>query len=435
MDPPSLELPPPIEEMSLDGLEDLAMGHLRVLLGRGNPMQLLENDTGGAFMLLLACCSDHDMTSWFIRREGDLYSSKLREYLDRCWRARGRDILSEEACAAVFKNTDVVVSVEGSLVRCSCHWTKATALVKDSAVNMKKGEATFIPHACNVIKVYAQEAPWLMAYHTAQLSLIQQVMASSFFIPRLKEDLFIRKRWLPSAVAAHNNVGDVVGRIRLYLERLLKDESNANNQLLGSEIPSLETLDATAAKHFPPCMQHLLQHLRSEHLLRHWGRFHLLLFLKEVKLPMNDIIELLRSELVQLGPRKFNEKMQHYTYGVRHAHGLEGKMCSYSAYSCQQIITTARDPAPDAHQGCPLAHWDEQALRHWLPRFGVSDAVDMEDIVQRRGPQPQDAKQACRMLFEKRSGCCGSTLAGKLTPTAWFMASVHAARASGGMAG
>jgi len=142
----------------------------------------------------------------------------------------------------------------------------------------------------------------------------------------------------------------------------------------------MNQIDALSQQSFPLCMRHLHQRLRSHHHLKHWGRMQYGLFLKAIGVTLEDAILFWRNEFCRhanIDLKKFN---QEYLYNIRHNYGLEGKRTNYSPYGCYKIITKMA-PAADQHHGCPFRHFDAKALSRELRANGVSNMLDIQEII------------------------------------------------------
>jgi len=116
-------------------------------------------------------------------------------------------------------------------------------------------------------------------------------------------------------------------------------------QITISQSLRLYNLNAMS-QYFPPCMRALHLTLQKRHRLCHKPRVQYTLFLKEIGLPVEDCLELLRSEYsrpaLQNGQQhkcehSWDKDAKRYTYGTRHLYGLEGGRVNYSAHTCQSI--------------------------------------------------------------------------------------------------
>lgn len=128
-------------------------------------------------------------------------------------------------------------------------------------------------------------------------------------------------------------------------------------------------LDSMSKKHFPFCMRHLHEVLRSEHHLKHAGRLTYGLFLKGIGLMYEDAMAFWREEFTKkIDGNKFEKD---YAYNIKHSYGKVGRMLNYSAYSCMKIISGS--VGPGEHHGCPFKHWDASVIRQKILDSGVSE--------------------------------------------------------------
>ncbi|EFA10435.1 DNA primase large subunit-like Protein [Tribolium castaneum] len=127
-------------------------------------------------------------------------------------------------------------------------------------------------------------------------------------------------------------------------------------------------LDAYAKKHFPLCMKHMHEVLRSEHHHKHQGRLTYGLFLKAIGLLYEDALKFWRDEFTK--KMDLNQFEKGYVYNIKHMYGLVGKRASYSPYSCVKIITSS--VGPGEHHGCPFKHWDVNLVKQKVIECGVS---------------------------------------------------------------
>lgn len=61
--------------------------------------------------------------------------------------------------------------------------------------------------------------------------------------------------------------------------------------------------------------------------------------------------------------------MKRYSYHIRHAYGVEGKMADYPPQNCTEIMKAA--PGPLEYHGCPFTVLDEIRLKEALYRSGL----------------------------------------------------------------
>ncbi|KAI4291944.1 DNA primase large subunit [Pancytospora philotis] len=133
-------------------------------------------------------------------------------------------------------------------------------------------------------------------------------------------------------------------------------------------------------KHFPLCMQGLLEKLRAQKRLKYNDRQALCLFLKDIGLPLDSTIHFFRTHF-NVPLEQFNKE---YLYSIRHNYGLEGKRANYSSFSCAKLMGLASDPSSF---GCPFVKNAEYVRSH----------TDIEDL-------GGDAHACCSKTGAKSAG-------------------------------
>ncbi|KAL6122581.1 DNA pol primase large subfamily [Nucleospora cyclopteri] len=157
-------------------------------------------------------------------------------------------------------------------------------------------------------------------------------------------------------------------------ERLIKLNADLfQNYNTTFETSSTNTIaDIVNSAHLPLCMKLLLNRLNSESHLKFHDRNQLVLFLKDLKIPINETMNFMRAKLPRM-------KEKELTYNIRHNYGLEGKRGNYSCFSCQKIIGNSTDANST---GCPFVKNKSYAAQF----------VDLEDL---------DATKNCKKYLGK----------------------------------
>eukprot|EP00388_Colpodella_angusta_P011220 GDKJ01028847.1.p1 GENE.GDKJ01028847.1~~GDKJ01028847.1.p1 ORF type:complete len:506 (-),score=109.46 GDKJ01028847.1:123-1508(-) len=134
---------------------------------------------------------------------------------------------------------------------------------------------------------------------------------------------------------------------------------------------SLSTLDSVYKRSFPPCMRWSMDHLKTNHHHKHWGRLQLRLFLKGCGMSFDEQVHLWQEEMK---PKVDSEKFRkEHLYNIKHAYGLEGKRADYSPWACSKLLSGSAppNPGPGECHGCPLKLFDAQPLSKMLNDWGI----------------------------------------------------------------
>ncbi|CAH1164056.1 unnamed protein product [Phaedon cochleariae] len=139
-----------------------------------------------------------------------------------------------------------------------------------------------------------------------------------------------------------------------------------------------ENLDGYSKKHYPLCMRHMHEILRSTHHLKHRCRLQYGLFIKGIGVLYEDAMEYWKKEFTKTMDHEKFEKQ--YAYEFKHQYGKVGSMINYSPYSCIKIIM--ENVGPGDHHGCPYKHWDpsitkQKMIEQGLSSEGVNSVMEM----------------------------------------------------------
>jgi len=97
----------------------------------------------------------------------------------------------------------------------------------------------------------------------------------------------------------------------------------------------------------------------------------LTLFLKEIGLPVEELLRLLQKEYSRPSEDKLSHKCGHswqtdsrrYTYGTRHLYGLEGGRKNYSSPTCLSIQNAS---VRNGCGGCPFTNCNRNQLKEYF---------------------------------------------------------------------
>ena len=168
-----------------------------------------------------------------------------------------------------------------------------------------------------------------------------------------------------SGAASRSGLGHVTAMLDAFFKRFIVDPAEkavaATTGAVGmADVPSL------AKRHFPPCMVRIDERLRSEHHLKHHGRWMFGLFLKHIGLTVEDATALFATLMSAKGGGQEKFAKSAYGYNIRHMYGKEGKKTSYTSMTCTSVVDLP--PMVDKYDchGCPFKFKSEQALKKTL---------------------------------------------------------------------
>eukprot|EP01116_Phalansterium_solitarium_P005100 TRINITY_DN1640_c0_g2_i6.p1 TRINITY_DN1640_c0_g2~~TRINITY_DN1640_c0_g2_i6.p1 ORF type:complete len:487 (-),score=145.77 TRINITY_DN1640_c0_g2_i6:138-1550(-) len=409
---------PPIEEISVDDFESMALDRIKVLKEidnakirglkpdeynhrmeevcakhlplptetdeqleyfRDKNIRQIRKDVISHFILRLAYCRPADR-NWFLKQEVALLKHRLRHYkTEKFLEDNGLKYemvadheLVDEELSSLLQDLSPTGRLDPPYFK--VEFEKALELVKHRKVLLRDGWA-YVPRS--------EFASIIAARYRAHL-------ADS----------------LAAAFKAHSSVLDKFDSIAPIL-------SDLSTQYLGQDyVPdatkragriTIPELELVSVRSFPLCMRKLYGTLKEAHHLKHGGRMQLGLFLKGIGLTLEDALTFWRHEFTKLmAGDKFDKS---YAYNIRHNYGKEGRRTDYTPYSCLKIIMGQVGPG-ESH-GCPFRHFDADNLRstmiaNKIPGQGIEEVLELV-----RGSHYQIA---CRRYFELTHPSCKTDL-------------------------
>lgn len=350
------------------------------------------------FVLRLAFCKTEDLQRRFVRAENVLFrlrfetdDSTERESflrtLDLNWEpvsSQEKQTFREELLAATPSLSAAQWESEAFF---KVPWTKVPDLVEKRRVFLRRGVA-WVP--------MREQSSLILAEFSNRLNKDLEFTARS--LPRLDED----DRLLP--LLNHLSLG--------FLAGLSSDFTNTSAAMVDEDGQAIEIraemINALVKKHAPMCMRQLGQTLEERKHLKHQGRLHFGLFLKELGLGVEQALIFWRRSFANITDDKFNKE---YRYNVRYNYGLEGKRVDYPARSCARIIMQDT-PGPQDTHGCPFRHYSPANLASSLSTsYGLSSTQSGEILATVKSGHYH---VACTRLFEMTHGVArGKGLDGK----------------------
>ncbi|KAG1675409.1 hypothetical protein FOA52_012328 [Chlamydomonas sp. UWO 241] len=303
----------PIEDISLDEFERLALERLRVLKGiedlrlRGKTDAELQAksreltdkhlkgssnrdtsrmDTISHFILRLAYCSRPELRRWFLTQECELFKVRFLSLLESAG-DRAAFLQRENLDYSPVPPSELTPALLEKLRR-----VQLATFVSDAEAAGDGGGGgggapavyrvpfTAVPDLVAQRKVYLQDG-WAYVWQKDLASLVVQ----DFRAGLSKGLSSVNRRW-------REIFPDSDARLRPLVEglstRYLGPDLGASVAGARRSDLNVTNLPAVSARHFPLCMNTLMGALRKEHHLRHGGRQQLSLFLKSVGLPLEE---------------------------------------------------------------------------------------------------------------------------------------------------
>ncbi|ERL85044.1 DNA primase large subunit [Dendroctonus ponderosae] len=297
------------------------------------------------YILRLAYCRSEDLRRWFLARELDWFrikfaaqsSSAIQNFLKlntlnytpishEC-----KEGLKDQLTESTMGLTDVMVTTSDFY---KVSFLDVLPLIRSRKVFLKEGYA-YIPTADLVVCIQSK------------------------FRSKLSEALNQINHKLP--LLDDERLSDLCNLHQTYTgqEYVVGNNKNSINPA---------DIDQFSSKHYPLCMRHLHEVLRTNHHLKHNARLIYGLYLKGIGLQYEQFIEFWRQEFTKvMDGEKFNKE---HLYNFNHQFGKVGKMTDYSPYSCMKIIMG--NVGPGESHGCPFKHSEPAVLKSKLNEYGVS---------------------------------------------------------------
>ena len=404
----SLYKDPPTDHLSVSQFEEYAFDRLRLLstieIARAKGLKAKQLDdtvrkavnefmpttpTGivkdrySHFILRLAYCRSDDLRRWFLQNELELFRWRFvsNPPEDRTsWLAKNglkyeaisRDELDqvrEHLHQALAARRDLEPFALERLEHYKVPFEEVIDLVRQRKVFLREGWA-YVPEA-DLVSIVSNQV-------RSQWSRQLATMARQW--PALREE--------------------ESERLAAFLEGLASQyvgEDYSRPTTNGAKV-SLGELPGIAPRSFPLCMHNMHSKLHETHHLKHSARHQLGLFLKGIRLTVEESLAYWRAQFTKKIPAdKFNKE---YAYNIRYNYGLEGKRQDWSAFSCGKIINSpGANASAGEHHGCPFRNFDEGQLRAQLQLMQVTGS-DANFILEKvRGHHYQ---VACGKYFEAK---------------------------------
>lgn len=131
---------------------------------------------------------------------------------------------------------------------------------------------------------------------------------------------------------------------------------------------ALKDLPAAMTASAPLCMRRSFGVLKTQHHLKHGGRWQLGMFLKGIGVRMDDAVAFWKTEFMKGGTTAEAFDKEH-TYNFKHQYGQAGSRNDYRAQSCRKVI--AAGPDSTCATGCPFKTCASNELKSMLQQMHV----------------------------------------------------------------
>lgn len=317
--------------------------------------------------MFLEYCKHNDQKSAFIKWELDwmylifetMTSTEIKHFLNaREYKFEKITLQEKETFKKDLLNCRTFINVDyfDNMEYYKTNFVNIISLVKKRKVFLNKGYAYF---------------PFEDMFHLISCTLYRQ----------FSEQLDWNSKMLPNITNKDNRI-----KILLSILPIVMPSHTSATALLNITFDDLEDI---YQEHYPLCMKHIHNVLKSNHHLKHDCRMQYGIFLKNLGLPLEDTLKLFEEEFTKKMPKYLFDRK--YAYYFKHYYGKVGGLIDYKPYTCKQIQEMVLS-APDHHHGCPFKHWDkEKLLKEFEPdKLRSQDIADIEDLILKKNYQ-----QAC----------------------------------------
>lgn len=336
------------EKMSYEVFKNYAYDRMKILRKFENGIRdfsMIEDkqhDLLSHFCLRLIAVQTEWSTNWFVKYETELFKKRLME--------KGKEIddLYANLLLRHYKNFFNKISIENE-----------NAKKYKSSESYKIGpfgyfDPDFDTEYDNVELVHFLKIPDLIGTKHCDPSYGYCKINKNIKISHMAYEF---KRYLTNKMLKQNINSS------LEDERLLK----LHNDIFLKFTPLTTEENNTSIsninkENFPLCMKLLFEKIKQGVHLKFNDRNQLILFLKDLKIPLHETLNFMRSSLPTM-------KEKELAYSVRHNYGLEGKRANYSCFSCLKIKSLASEPNST---GCPFVNNKNYARQY----VDIEDGVD-----------------------------------------------------------
>ena len=346
-----------------------------------NNEETINNDIASHFLLAFVMCNKTEDLRWFIQQESLLYYARIRRPKYGTPKYDMYKILSILGMKLTLFDPNQNPNIDVNKIK----------FRRNNSVNEKIYVLSFLDR----INLLPQRAYYI---HKGNFYILENDLPKLFF------KIFQKQQY------------NIINKIKVNYEEIKKDkrmkeilvsfekekekynyrqsikvtkEINANEKL-----KTIDDIDKYSEKCFPLCMCLIERHINIYSHLTHLGRLQYTLFLKGAGLPVEEALKFYQKKYEKkCSLEQFNKQ---YSYYIRHAYGLEGKMANYIPYGCDKILSFNKPIGNECH-GCPFKTYESEELRGILSTCKLRDG-DIEDILVSKNNR--DFKMCCIKYFK-----------------------------------
>ncbi|CAL1276301.1 unnamed protein product [Larinioides sclopetarius] len=308
------------------------------------------------------------MRSFFIQSETSLFMYRLQFY--ELSDIRRIMINAAKKCFKVCKESFVIRSYKSILM--------SLMMIAEDLNSDLKEESIKVPYTSVLKFVEERTFPLEYGYVKVPLDSLKLLLTVVF------EEILVQGL---NQIKASNCVQVLkdsrIQYMQQEIQRLFK--TNLSSSVSISSTLLEEHLDQES-KNFPLCMVNLHNLLRSNHRLQHTSRVQYILYLKEIGVPCQEVINLFMKEysIPVINKQICNSKtcdhswadsQNRYIYSIEHLYGNRGSRKNYRAHSCNALQNSGNS----SDGGCPYACFDDKNLEKVLSSCSF-EVKDIEDI-------------------------------------------------------
>ncbi|XP_015915691.1 DNA primase large subunit isoform X2 [Parasteatoda tepidariorum] len=316
------------------------------------------------FVLRFLCSADFEMKEFFIQSETELFKYRLEFY--------SKDDLKRvmfntcRQCEEVIQHTGIIKSYR-KVLKTFIHLAKDFEIAIQNKDNFLK-----VPFIYVLKFVKRRLHPLTSGFVSVPLTELKHLLIS-FFEEFVSQGIFQTK----SSPCIHQ-INDPRFSYMAWFKSNISF-SISTSGIGNARIIREENLNAESSK-FPQCMKNIHFLLRKTHRLQHHARIQYILFLKEIGVPYEEVLNLFMKEysfpmnFTSTCIHSWSDSRNRYIYSIQHLFGRRGSRKNYRAHSCYSLQCCNSRSVFEG--GCPFACFDSDNISKSL----LSENLQVNDI-------------------------------------------------------